>query len=1237
MLKTSIFSLTVYLDPTTIQQTLSPMTFLSDPSPSSSNNKNSDSSSSPSSPKSYLVQNGSWKEQQDPQLPQPQLNQRSPVIGQDVNPPPPVRGFSSSSSYRKRVRGGHSRTALIDQGSVWSRSSLLPPVESDTDNHDATAARREEEGEEGRIGLGISKGPRRLSRHRYPHALIHRLYNNNNRPLREGGSSRRMAIMPKTTAKSTTTRRRIEAKKRPSRLQQLLLLSQQEHDINETFLWNAINHNNNHHQQKQQRQIRNDPPSRGDDLSYYSTHRDLAEMMNFILDDEELSEHFLANNMLQSASSSNDDNHLDDSPTFEAKQQQQQQHHQQPTPAPTSSSSSSSFVSPSLSEWTQNDIDMARALWDYWEELDAMDLIQAQLESQLVDEGDVNQEDINNIGHKTHYPRQNHLRQRPEHQLFRGALWNGKVKALAKDDTSNMSSPLEWMQDGISGPMMRFPFSGPMPIMPLNWIALMPCPVDESPELDLDQTGRKTPTLPLDASAIVFYATTNGDCRGYAETFDGEGDSLPPVMILDALSAKRLILTLESLSYGTTAMASLAQINPDSNAAAIPISTTPISTDDNDKEETTDGKTGEESTMLDPLDTIEQEELRNKAATRPLRRQIIISMPELASMVDSFTAGAAIRVRRVLINLGLDTQDTGTDEQLDADGDRSERGRDDAEYYRPLTSAMLLKNGGVGARKAAYFGPEAVDVDAHGQEHDRAQDKENDKGKEEKGTASRSFILQRHPKTRTRPNRLSQRGHQASTHPQLLDQVQSLMLLKEYPQYSGGHQSLHPRLIGLQQNNNNHNLPLTQPNNTTLSGRVAMVLMSTVCGIGVCMFGALLFVVALKVRLFQSRRSNNSGSAVHSHRHATAAQQQQAHQQMLETVVKKVIPLGVLESYGVRTVLQTSDATMVLTAVSEKSKAKMVLLSKGHRAYAEDVIEMEEGLEDAEARVNARRLRLERRRNRVGGPGQLRLRRDVEEEEEEEEEGSGSGSDEGEYEDDDDVAEDLDLAEQDRYREHGQYIDEEEGNDDQVVPEMRSSRDGGAMDMEQITAVIMTATRQGSYRRVSYSRQGHLNDSTSSLSSSYSSSSASSSSGSSSSSSSHSMERALTSSFASSLSRSENPQGCTHSITHSHSHEQRRRTRSSRRRKTRTKGDKGLKEAEKKEELPFANANAQTMCSICLSEYEVGEQVRTLPCYHQYHQGCIDPWLLNVTALCPICKRDLFPSASSTCGSAPLP
>ncbi|KAF9131296.1 hypothetical protein BGX30_013147 [Mortierella sp. GBA39] len=1189
LLKTSTFSLTVYLDPTTFQQTLPPMTFLSDPSPSSSSNKNSASAASPSLPKSHLVQNGCWKEQQDQQLPHPQLNQRSSVIGQDVNPSSPARGFSSSSPDKKRVRGGNSGTVIVDQGGVWSRSSLFLPVESDTNNNDeqhyncdATAAQREQEdGEEERIGLGISKEPRRLSRHRYPHAMIHRLYNNN-RPLRERGSRRRMVTMPKTTARTITTTRRIEAKKRPSRLQRLLLLlDQQEHNVNENFWPNEINYNNHHQQeQEQQRQGRNDPPAREDDLSHYSTDRGLAEMMNFILNDEELSKNLLANDNM-------------------------------------------------LHRLTQNDIDMARALWDYWEELDAMDLIQAQLESQLEDENDDNHEDIDNIDYETHHPRQAQLRQRPEPQPFRSTLWKGRVKALVKDGTSNMSSS-ELMQDSISGLIMRFPFSGPMPSMPQNWIALMPCPVEESPELDLDQIGRKTPSLPLNASAIVFYATTNGDCRGYAETIDDEGDSFPPVMVLDALSAKRLILTLDSLSYGTTAMASLARTDLDSNAMATRISTTPIRADDNDSEETTDAGTREESTTLDSLDTIEKEELPDKAAKRPLRRQTVISMPELASMVDSFTAGAVIQARRVLVNLGLDTQDTVTDEQLDVDDDRRERGRDDADYYHPSTAAMLLKNGEVRARKAAYSGSEAADVDSHGLNHDRGQDKEKDKGKGKEGTASLAFILQRHSKTRTRPNRLSQHRHQASTQSQLLDQVQSLMLLKEYPQYSRGRQSLHHHHSELQHNNN---LSLTYPDNTTMSGKVAMVLMSTICGVGVGMFGALLFVVALKVRLFQSRRSNNSGSGLHPLRHATAAQQQQAHQQMRESGVKKVIPLGVLESYGVQTVLQTSDATMVLTAVSEKSKAKMALLSKGPKTFAEDVIEMEEGLEDAEARANARRLRLERRRNRVGGPGQLRLGQDIEEEGEEEEEESGSGSDEAEYDDDDDVDEDLDQNEQDRYQEHGQYNDEEEDNGDQVVLEMRSSRDGGSMDMEQITAAIMTATRQGSYLRVSYSRQGHLNDSTSSLSSSYSSSSASSSSGSSSSSSSHSMERALTSSFSSSLSRSDNPQGCTHSTIHPHSHEQRRRTRGSRRRKTRTKNGKTLTEAKKKEELPFTNANAQTMCSICLAEYEVGEQVRTLPCYHQYHQGCIDPWLLNVAALCPICKRDLFPSPA--CGSSP--
>ena len=41
-------------------------------------------------------------------------------------------------------------------------------------------------------------------------------------------------------------------------------------------------------------------------------------------------------------------------------------------------------------------------------------------------------------------------------------------------------------------------------------------------------------------------------------------------------------------------------------------------------------------------------------------------------------------------------------------------------------------------------------------------------------------------------------------------------------------------------------------------------------------------------------------------------------------------------------------------------------------------------------------------------------------------------------------------------------------------------------------------------------------------------------------------------------------------------------------------------------------------CSICTEDFQVGEDVRVLPCNHQYHPACIDPWLLNVSGTCPL-------------------
>ncbi|GJN74299.1 RING finger domain-containingprotein [Purpureocillium lilacinum] len=49
-------------------------------------------------------------------------------------------------------------------------------------------------------------------------------------------------------------------------------------------------------------------------------------------------------------------------------------------------------------------------------------------------------------------------------------------------------------------------------------------------------------------------------------------------------------------------------------------------------------------------------------------------------------------------------------------------------------------------------------------------------------------------------------------------------------------------------------------------------------------------------------------------------------------------------------------------------------------------------------------------------------------------------------------------------------------------------------------------------------------------------------------------------------------------------------------------------------------------CSICTEDFKVGEDVRVLPCNHQFHPHCVDPWLVNVSGTCPLCRLDLRPN-----------
>lgn len=49
----------------------------------------------------------------------------------------------------------------------------------------------------------------------------------------------------------------------------------------------------------------------------------------------------------------------------------------------------------------------------------------------------------------------------------------------------------------------------------------------------------------------------------------------------------------------------------------------------------------------------------------------------------------------------------------------------------------------------------------------------------------------------------------------------------------------------------------------------------------------------------------------------------------------------------------------------------------------------------------------------------------------------------------------------------------------------------------------------------------------------------------------------------------------------------------------------------------------QDVCAICLDEFEVGGEVRQLPCGHEFHLECVDPWLLTKKRKCPVCKGDI--------------
>mmetsp|Transcript_4808 Transcript_4808/g.17479 ORF Transcript_4808/g.17479 Transcript_4808/m.17479 type:complete len:218 (+) Transcript_4808:760-1413(+) len=51
----------------------------------------------------------------------------------------------------------------------------------------------------------------------------------------------------------------------------------------------------------------------------------------------------------------------------------------------------------------------------------------------------------------------------------------------------------------------------------------------------------------------------------------------------------------------------------------------------------------------------------------------------------------------------------------------------------------------------------------------------------------------------------------------------------------------------------------------------------------------------------------------------------------------------------------------------------------------------------------------------------------------------------------------------------------------------------------------------------------------------------------------------------------------------------------------------------------IVNFEENPECLICLCEYEVGQEVKILPCLHQFHSNCASKWL-SESHFCPVCK-----------------
>ena len=65
----------------------------------------------------------------------------------------------------------------------------------------------------------------------------------------------------------------------------------------------------------------------------------------------------------------------------------------------------------------------------------------------------------------------------------------------------------------------------------------------------------------------------------------------------------------------------------------------------------------------------------------------------------------------------------------------------------------------------------------------------------------------------------------------------------------------------------------------------------------------------------------------------------------------------------------------------------------------------------------------------------------------------------------------------------------------------------------------------------------------------------------------------------------------------------------------------------------LSKSEEKKSCSICLTEYAVGDTTRSLPCFHEFHRECIDQWFRRQNekgndCSCPLDRKKIKDTAN---------